>query len=91
MLRRYRLELLMRKCSIRAMVENTNPESIPLRYDYDAFSVELGKRIRKLRKESGLTLRTLIVQHGFHMTQIQRIEKGDGISVARRGPGCRAG
>lgn len=81
MLRRYRLPLLLRKCSIREMVKSTNPESVPLRYDYGAFSVELGKRIRKLRKESGLTFRALIVQHGFHVTQIQRIEKGDGISV----------
>ncbi len=55
--------------------------STPLRYDYKVFSVELGKRIRQLRKESGLTIRALIVQHGFHTTQIQRIEKGDGISV----------
>ena len=52
-----------------------------LRYDYKLFSAELGKRIRQLRKESGLTLRALIVQHGFHLTQIQRIEKGEGISI----------
>jgi hypothetical protein len=66
----------------KAMVKETNSESVdPLRYDYKVFSVELGKRIRKLRKESGVTLRALIVQHGFHLTQIQRIEKGEGISV----------
>jgi len=82
MLRRYRLDLLLRKCSLRAMGKQTKSESIPpLRYDYGVFSVELGKRIRQLRKESGLTIRALIVQHGFHTTQIQRIEKGDGISV----------
>src|SRR5580704_4917660 len=52
-----------------------------LRYDYKEFSAALGKRVKQLRKESGLTLRALIVQHGFHLTQIQRIEKGDGISV----------
>ena len=52
-----------------------------LRYDYKAFSTELGRRIRQLRKESGLTLRALIVQHDFHLTQIQRVEKGEGISV----------
>ena len=52
-----------------------------LRYDYKAFSAELGKRIRQLRKESGLTLRALIVHHDFHLTQIQRIEKGEGISI----------
>ncbi len=64
------------------MVKKTNPESIPpVRYDYKLFSVELGKRIKQLRKESGLTLRALIVEHGFHLTQIQRLEKGAGISV----------
>jgi transcriptional regulator with XRE-family HTH domain len=52
-----------------------------LRYDYKEFSVALGKRVKQLRKERGLTLRALVVQHGFHLTQIQRIEKGDGISV----------
>jgi hypothetical protein len=82
MLRRYRLTCFLRKFSRKAMVKKTNPESVaPLRYDYKIFSAELGKRIRQLRKESGLTLRALIVQHGFHLTQIQRIEKGDGISV----------
>ena len=52
-----------------------------LRYDYKEFSKALGKRINQLRKERGLTLRALVVQHDFHLTQIQRIEKGDGISV----------
>jgi transcriptional regulator with XRE-family HTH domain len=52
-----------------------------LRYDYKEFSAGLGKRIRQLRKERGLTLRALVVQYDFHLTQIQRIEKGDGISV----------
>src|ERR1700759_5008024 len=64
------------------MVKKANPESVPpVRYDYKLFSVELGKRIKRLRKESGLTLRALIVEHGFHLTQIQRLEKGAGISV----------
>jgi transcriptional regulator with XRE-family HTH domain len=52
-----------------------------LRYDYKQFSAGLGKRVRQLRKDRGLTLRALVVQHGFHLTQIQRIEKGDGVSV----------
>jgi transcriptional regulator with XRE-family HTH domain len=52
-----------------------------LRYDYKKFSAALGKRVKLLRKERGLTLRALVVQHGFHLTQIQRIEKGDGLSV----------
>ena len=63
-------------------MKKTDPESIPpVRCDYKLFSVELGKRILQLRKESGRTLRALIVQHGFHLTQIQRLEKGTGISV----------
>jgi transcriptional regulator with XRE-family HTH domain len=52
-----------------------------LRYDYKAFSSELGKRVKLLRKERGLTFRALVVKHDFHLTQIQRIESGDGISV----------
>jgi transcriptional regulator with XRE-family HTH domain len=52
-----------------------------LRYDYKEFSAALGKRVKQMRKERGLTLRALVVQHGFHLTQIQRIEKGDGLSV----------
>ena len=52
-----------------------------LQYDYKAFSAELGKRVKQLRKESGLTLRALVVKHDFHLTQIQRIESGDGVSV----------
>jgi transcriptional regulator with XRE-family HTH domain len=62
--------------------ERTRPPTEPLlRYDYRAFSVELGEKIKQLRKGSWLTLRNLIVQHDFHLTQIQRIERGEGISV----------
>jgi len=43
--------------------------------------VELGKRVKQLRKESGLTFRALVKQHDYHLTQIQRIESGEGISV----------
>ena len=51
------------------------------RYDYKLFSTALGKRIRQLRKERGLTLRSLVLLHGYHLTQISRIEKGEGVSV----------
>lgn len=61
--------------------ETNTPTGPVLRYNYKAFSAELGRRIRQLRKESGLTLRALIVHHDFHLTQIQRIEKGEGISI----------
>ncbi len=49
-----------------------NNESM-LRYDYKEFSAALGKRVKQLRKERGLTLRALVIQHGFHLTQIQRV------------------
>jgi transcriptional regulator with XRE-family HTH domain len=68
-------------CSIKAKNQPVTPSEPTLRYDYKAFSAELGKKIKQLRKESGLTLRALIVQHDFHLTQIQRIERGEGISV----------
>lgn len=61
--------------------EPSTPSSPPLRYDYKAFAIELGARIRKLRKESGLTLRALQFEHNYHLSQLQRIEKGDGISL----------
>lgn len=53
----------------------------PLRYDYKAFAIELGARIRRMRKDSGLTLRVLQLEYGYHLSQIQRIESGDGISL----------
>ena len=37
--------------------------------------------MKQLRKDKGITLRALIVEYGFHLTQIHRIEKGSGISV----------
>jgi transcriptional regulator with XRE-family HTH domain len=52
-----------------------------LRYDYKVFSAALGKRIKQLRKDKKITLRSLMLDHGFHLTQIQRIERGDGISI----------
>ncbi|GAA3771362.1 MULTISPECIES: helix-turn-helix domain-containing protein [Terriglobus] len=52
-----------------------------LRYDYKEFSAAFGKKVKELRKARGLTLRAMIVEHGFHLTQFQRIEKGEGVSV----------
>ncbi len=56
-------------------------ETDMLRYDYKVFSVALGQRIKQLRKDKKITLRSLMLDHGFHLTQIQRIERGDGISI----------
>jgi transcriptional regulator with XRE-family HTH domain len=57
-------------------------EQQPFHYDHKAFLKQLGARVRSLRKESGLTLRALQIDYDFHLTQIVRIEKGEGISVA---------
>ena len=50
-------------------------------YDPSEFYVAFGKRIKHLRKERKLTMRSFVVDHGFHLTQLGRIERGDGISV----------
>lgn len=52
-----------------------------LRYDYKEFAAAFGRKVKQLRKAHGLTLRALVVDHGFHLTQFQRIEKGEGVSV----------
>ena len=50
-------------------------------YSYDKFLAELGRKLRQLRIDRGLTLRAMIIQHGFHLAQWQGFEKGKGISV----------
>lgn len=52
-----------------------------LRYDYLQFSKDLGKRVRELRKERGILLRSFVQDHGFHLNQLQRVEAGKGVSV----------
>ncbi len=52
-----------------------------LRYDYEQFRIALGQRIRQLRKERKMTHRALVSEHGYHMTQVARIERGDAFSV----------
>ena len=69
------------RCALIILCEVYIDTDSMLRYDYKKFSAELGKRVKQLRKERGLTLRDLIVKFDFHLTQIQRIEKGDGLSV----------
>jgi transcriptional regulator with XRE-family HTH domain len=53
-----------------------------LRYDYEQFRLALGKRVKELRKQRGLTHRAMVVEHGFHLTQIARIERGETIAMA---------
>ena len=50
-------------------------------YSYELFLTQLGARLRQLRLDRGLTLRNIIVDHGFHLAQWQAFEKGKGISV----------
>lgn len=69
------------RCALIILCEVYIDTDSMLRYDYKKFSAELGKRVKQLRKERGLSLRDLIVKFDFHLTQIQRIEKGDGLSV----------
>ena len=52
-----------------------------LRYDYLQFSKDLGKRVRELRKERGILLRSFVEDHGFHLNQLQRVEAGEGVSL----------
>ena len=50
-------------------------------YDPKQFYVAFGKRVKQLRKDRKFTMRSFVVDHGFHLTQLGRIERGDGISV----------
>jgi len=50
-------------------------------YSYEKFLAELGHRLREMRIARALTLRAMIVTHGFHLAQWQGFEKGKGISV----------
>jgi transcriptional regulator with XRE-family HTH domain len=52
-----------------------------LQYDYEQFRLALGKRIKELRKARGMTHRVMVSDHGFHLTQIARIERGESLSV----------
>ena len=82
MIRRNRLASFFRKCSTKVTAKKPPTPGAPsIRYDSKAFVVELGARLRKIRKESGLTLRALQLEHNYHLSQIQRMEKGEGISL----------
>lgn len=52
-----------------------------LRYDYELFRIALGQRVKQLRKERKITHRALVNEHGFHLTQVSRIERGEAFSV----------
>lgn len=50
-------------------------------YSYEKFLLELGAKVRSMRKERGWTFRHMIVAHGYHLAHWQGLEKGRGISV----------
>lgn len=52
-----------------------------MRYSYDSFLAELGKKLRQMRVDRGWTLRHMIVTHGFHLAHWQGFEKGKGMSI----------
>jgi transcriptional regulator with XRE-family HTH domain len=43
--------------------------------DYEAFLKALGRRIKEFRKERKLSLRDMVVKHGYHDSQWRRIER----------------
>lgn len=49
--------------------------------DYKAFLKALGVRIRLLRKERSLSLRDMVVLHGYHDSQWRKYESGGGLTI----------
>jgi transcriptional regulator with XRE-family HTH domain len=49
--------------------------------DYGQFLKELGARIKLLRNERGLSLRDMIVTHGYADSQWRRYERGGSVNV----------
>ena len=52
-----------------------------MQYDYERFLTELGLRVKRLRKERDLTHRRIITDFGFHLGQLARIGKGEGVNA----------
>ena len=55
--------------------------------DYEDFLKALAKQIKRMRNERGLTLRDMVVVHGYHDSQWRRMER-DG-AQDRRADGLR--
>jgi len=49
--------------------------------DYKRFLKVLGARIKTLRKERGLSLRDMVIHHGYHDSQWRKYESGGGLTV----------
>jgi transcriptional regulator with XRE-family HTH domain len=48
---------------------------------YKTYLVTLGKKIRARRKECGLSLRDMVVVHGYHDSQWRLYERGGGLAL----------
>lgn len=49
--------------------------------DHAEFFTALGRRIKELRKERGLSLHDMVVKHGYYQSQWQKYEKGGPVTV----------
>ncbi len=49
--------------------------------EYEAFQKALGRRIKEFRKERKLSLRDMVVKHGYHDSQWRRFERGGAANV----------
>ena len=52
-----------------------------MQYDYGRFLVELGARVKQLRKDRGLSHRRMIADFGFHLGQLAKIENGGAVNA----------
>jgi transcriptional regulator with XRE-family HTH domain len=49
--------------------------------EYEEFLKALGSRIKQLRKERGLSLRDMVLQHGYNDSQWRKYERGGSINL----------
>ena len=49
--------------------------------EYEQFLKTLGGRIKQLRKERGLSLRDMVLQHGYNDSQWRKYERGGSINL----------
>lgn len=49
--------------------------------DHEEFFTALGRRARELRKAKGWTFQDMVLLHGYHVSQWQKIEKGCPITM----------
>ena len=53
----------------------------PMHPDHAEFFAALGRRIRELRLARGWSLRDMVLEHGYHVSQWQSYEKGSPVTV----------